>query len=268
MILLQNRQDRLGSNLSNWLARYILGHYKKAKFKVEGPRFNSIFERALLPLIELAPEGEMPEELPFDPDFLDITNAYTVLSIQQDLFSYFREHIKDDYYQILKSLATYTVPWEGKVTCLHLRLGDMAFKSDYDGEPDTVFFRNRLNSLDANFASYVAYSERGLFAQHPLSEQKILKILPKDYPVVIVTDSPELVPLLYPNLKYPIFSSSPDNDLWSMIHSTILIASRSTFALMAAYVHQGEKVFIPMWSHPAAMGLTSKYDKSNFDVFY
>ena len=59
-----------------------------------------------------------------------------------------------------------------------------------------------------------------------------------------------------------------DLDLWIMINSNVLITSKSSFSLIAAFFHQGEKIFFEKWGHFICGGLKSKYDKSKDLINY
>ena len=50
--------------------------------------------------------------------------------------------------------------------------------------------------------------------------------------------------------KYNIITHTNDDfnvDLWFLIHSDILVLSKSNFALVSGYLHQGTQVYAPLW---------------------
>ena len=143
-----------------------------------------------------------------------------------------------------------------------------------------VFFRKCLNNNNINVnendeRNY--YKSIGLFknlnlynAQSPITDQKLQPIIKKctdkytEHEVIIVCSPNGNVTLPYKTIR----SDDESFDLYCLIHSDILICSRSTYALTAAYLHKGTEIHIPMWGHFAATGMTSKYDKSNLLYFY
>ena len=59
-----------------------------------------------------------------------------------------------------------------------------------------------------------------------------------------------------------------DLDLWLMINSDVLVTSKSSFSLIAAFFHQGEKIFFEQWGHFICGGFKTKYDKTKNLINY
>ena len=65
-----------------------------------------------------------------------------------------------------------------------------------------------------------------------------------------------------------IRTPDPDIDLLHLVFCDVLVCSRSTYAMVAAFFHKGSKVIMPQWGYTGGAGLGSKYDKSGFELYY
>ena len=108
--------------------------------------------------------------------------------------------------------------------------------------------------------------------QAPINPNILISIINKiqidkpNHKLLIVASPHGVIPI---KSDFIIRSNDENNDLYAMIHSDILICSKSYFSLTAAFLHKGSKIFLPMWGSFASLGFTSKYDKtSNVEYFY
>jgi len=62
-------------------------------------------------------------------------------------------------------------------------------------------------------------------------------------------------------------NTDPDYDLWLLMHSNILVASKSTYSMIAVYFFKGSKVYYPLWGTAVSCGLYTKYDKTNYEYY-
>jgi hypothetical protein len=203
-----------------------------------------------------------------------------IFIIKEDIFSYFHKHLKNTFYNNLKQKLSSCIKLpKQKYICYHIRLGDIAERTKaVNNKIISEYFINKINS-DSNdltdkeifFESKynVKYSYYHEY-QSPISDDNVIKNITNvknKYPnhlIYIVTDSPNLISDKIKQLNYPIinYNRNPDLDLWFLIHSDILITSKSSFSLIAALFHQGSKLFLQSWGLIGSSGLKSKYDKS------
>tara|TARA_B110001469_G_C9623191_1_gene310797 strand:+ start:1102 stop:1881 length:780 start_codon:yes stop_codon:yes gene_type:complete len=226
----------------------------------------------------------------------------TCILLKQDIFSYFRQNY---YTKIIKQVdlaakkLNYNLNnWEwDKIICLHLRLGDVYFSSggrgsntkfEYNGKYSSDYFTNKINLDDINYDyednikylnEIIPEDEKkrhpnleNFDSQAPININLLRSIVQKireknpDYKVLVVACKEGNVEIEH---DYLIRTNDPNYDLYCMIHSKILICSRSNFCLMAALFHKGDKIYIPLWGQISAMGFNSKYDKNNnLEYFY
>ena len=65
---------------------------------------------------------------------------------------------------------------------------------------------------------------------------------------------------------YTTIYMDENSTLWNMMNSDILVVSRSTFPISAAFMHTGSNVFYPKFRYTAGIGLGTKYDKGNWTL--
>ena len=177
---------------------------------------------------------------------------------------------------IKNNIPKYNLP-KNKYICIHIRLGDLKHKIDRHkhtkhymnyyinninnpNNPNNTSIQNFLKNKNIGWKKYDEYQSAISFNKI----EKNIEIVKKQYPDydIIIISEPRSKELLI-NLDYPIISNkNADIDLWVMINSTILITSKSSFSLIAAFLHQGEKIFFEQWNHFICGGLKSKYDKT------
>ena len=70
---------------------------------------------------------------------------------------------------------------------------------------------------------------------------------------------------------YPFYLVDVSTTIWNMMHADVLVLSRSTFSLClgtyASVINPKAVIHYPAWSHAAASGLGTKYDKTNWKVW-
>ena len=206
------------------------------------------------------------------------------------------------------SLKKYVIPnnWKKRV-CVHLRLDDCAkgqHSVDYDGRTSHNYFTeklegellkvnenigpghigpNRPSTFDIqDYRNYFAKKKirvigRGISCyQSPIPHNRmnaLIEKIKKDYPEheIVIIASPKHAKENNEDIKHNykiIRTPDPDIDLLHLVFCDVLVCSRSTYAMVAAFFHKGSKVIMPQWGYTGGAGLGSKYDKSGFELYY
>jgi hypothetical protein len=279
-----HRSDRLGSNLTNYIAQIIQNDFKKRYIiKTKSKYEHSIFFKILNDLVnEINKNTTKKNNKYFKKKSWHLLNFQTTLLVKSDLLSYF----KNNFYYFINNRLTYYAnkknfkPLENwsKIICIHLRLDDVSHISDYNGKPISDFYSECLNNnckySKSKLKQYVLKKKIKKIQdyQSSISEKKIKKVLQNckikfpDHKVVVIA-SPIGGEI---NIKADkiIRSSNPDLDLLYLIYSNVLICSKSTYSLAAAYFHQGEHLYIPLWGHFACTGIDCNLSKKKYNLFY
>ncbi|SCA58338.1 hypothetical protein AB751O23_AA_00070 [Chlamydiales bacterium SCGC AB-751-O23] len=291
---IQHREDRLGANISSYICQIIFGdqngHFIKqidsSQIASNRTFANSIYIKSLNNLIDdiNINRKETPEEvIEFEPSFRKL-NSRCCIQIKQDIHSYFIQHYFKRMQTYIKNnagLQGYKIPYKWKkIICVHLRLDDVSERSCYDGRYSFNYHKNKINKNSVDFSDkYDHYRKLKLSGFHkkydrqaPMSNERIQKVIDvckKKYPKhkVMVVASPIGGDI---TLKHDFCIRTNDEsfDLYCMMHSNVLICSKSTYSLVAAHFHKGSKIFAPKWGLFASTGMESKYDKSNLKYFY
>lgn len=213
------------------------------------------------------------------------SSAQSVILLKQDLISYFNEHYKSQFFNIVKQKAEekkFVLPWTDNrnIICIHIRLEDTVKKDfcdctkkgDYNGKPKHDEMIRMIETNTLRRFSNNSSNKQAHIAAHKL--EKFLKQFQQEYgatkQIYIVTNSrspPSWLTNLVTSYKTHLIHKNNENydyDLWLLINSEILVLSKSTFSLIAGYYHQGSTVYYPYWSTIAATGLNSKFDKSGW----
>ena len=301
-VILLSRPDRLGSNFISKISQLIYAHKNKLHTIQEHEHYqipihhtiwknskkahwlNSLFIKSIIHTSNTLNENIRKTKRInnfFNSKHHDLNTIQidTILNIQQDLYSYFNIHLKSIMFQYIKNnIPKYNLP-KNKYICVHIRLGDVKHRIDHKKNIDHYmnFYINKINnsnetSIQEHFKkNNLVWCKRQEY-QSAITLDKInnnIEIAKKQYPnydIVIVSD-PRTKSLI--KLDYPIISNrNMDLDLWIMINSNVLITSKSSFSLIAAFFHQGEKIFFEKWGHFICGGLKSKYDKSKDLINY
>ena len=202
-----------------------------------------------------------------------------VMTLKQDVISYFKTHYHDKFHKILSGYSKqkkYTLPWNDskKIICIHVRLDDVYKLNDYDGTKASNALNNIINS--DNLENINTYDKKkNINTQVPISPDvldNMISMLVKKYPdkeIHIVKRGPFCKK--YANIcskyKLTVHENSEEYDLWLLIHSEILVLSKSFFSNMAGMLHKGSQVYVPIWGSSSTLGIRSKYNKTNWITY-
>ena len=283
-IILFDRPDRLGSNITNYLAQIICAHKLKMiiKFtdndKEKYMYYHSIFIQILFKFIDEHNKKMLQENIIDDnlvyfisPEDYFLTISVAIEIIKNDYVSYFKNFIYNDI-DILDIKNKYNIiPFDiNKTILVHLRLDDTAHYKDYDGSICSNYYKEKINN---NKTCY--YTNNNNNFQAPLSKLKIENIIAKakekyiDYEVILLT-SPcsDTSDFSYKTIK----NDDESYDLYLLSLCKVVILSRSTFSISSLFFNNDkEKVYIPLWGHTAILGFDTIYDnndKSIYEYFY
>jgi len=262
-IVLYDRPDRLGANITCYIAQILYAHFNGIGIRLtkEYNYSDSPFVKYLFQWIhENSFPGHSKIEYCNTSDYTSLIGE-TTYTIKSDFISYFKQNI------ITSFEISYPIPFDiTKCILVHLRLGDVRDSPDYDGSICSQFYANLVENGENCLYSRPNDGNR----QAPLSTIKIKRIIAEllekypGYSVKIVTNPNETI-----DLEYPVIQSEDENyDLYLLSKAPVVILSRSTFSLSALFFGNHQEVYIPSWGHSACMGLNTKFDKSGFKYFY
>ena len=217
-------------------------------------------------------------EIKFDPnsyfyscDLLIITTQ-VLYNINTDLISYFKKYICENMRKEILNIVPQTLqlPYNPKKSILvHLRLGDVKDRQDYNGSICSNYYKDRIDNNNQMIQGIATLGYCNM--QTPLEKNKVeLAILQarQKYPEheVIMVTSPGDYETGYP---YRCIRSNDENyDMFLLCNADILILSRSTFSLSAAFLGTAREIWCPLWGHFVCSGLYTKYDNSKFNYFF
>lgn len=272
-IELYDRPDRLGANITCYIAQILYAHYNNISIKLtknynysDSPFVGYLFEWIALYNSQFHRE-ETKIEYGNTYDFTGLIGE-TTSTIKSDHISYFKKHI------ICCFKISYPISFDiSKSILVHLRLDDVSQQPDYDGSVCTEFYKDLVengkycfytNTFGCTFGCNL-YGNK----QAPISKTKLENVINQakekypDYTIRIVTNPNEKV-----DYDYPIIQSNDENyDLYLLTKAPVVILSRSTFSLSALFFGNHETVYIPSWGHSVCMGLNTKFDNNNFNYF-
>ena len=150
----------------------------------------------------------------------------------------------------------------------HLRLDDVAHKTDYDGSICSRYYKLLLENDKPTPSKFYEYINN----HSPLSHEKINMMI-------------NGAKNIYPNNKlymvsspisetgfneYEIISNADvDKDLFILCNSKRSILSRSMYALTSLFFSKPkEYCYLPSWGFFVVCGLNTKYDNNNFKYIY
>lgn len=273
------RVDRLGANITNYVAQILYAYNNKyiIKFKKEKEKYkyyNSIFVRTLFNYIEKYNEelkqnvinNQCEEQYVFTNIDDYITTTSDVLqNIKSDFITFFNNNIynniKSDF---LNSTLLINIPFDiNKTILVHLRLDDVANRPDYDGSICSNYYKNKIQNNENCFCEFY----NTINNQAPLSKIKLDNIINKakteftDYKVILITSPISNTSFL----DYEVIKSNDENlDLYLLTMCNVTILSRSTFSLSSMFFNdKKKKTYIPLWGHFVCCGLDTIYDKNN-----
>jgi hypothetical protein len=285
--------DRLGGNIVDMISQisYAVKNNMFIKYDRQNVRVynggyrqyynNSIFMQTLFDIIDKH-NSTITNETFSDyvelaaPSHFEVLSK-TVLELQKDLVSYFRENLyTDDIKQAFINKAinnNYTIPFNPKKTILiHHRMEDVRDRIDYDGSICANFMRDKIENgiIPDNDVLTAITPPPQCQMQAPISTDKIvnkvnevLKYKP-DFEVILITNPNEKLK----DLPYKIISSNDEfYDLYLLCNSETLILSRSNYGLTSLFFGISKEVHIPIWGIIPCYGLYTKFDNNNFNYF-
>jgi hypothetical protein len=279
-VVLFHRYDRLGCNLICYIAQIIYAHYhgycikfidnKLNYCKYPNSKYYIILLNYINNVFNIKNKLDGDEILyNFNKYDVQLFCGFVTQQIKCDLLSYFHEHIYNDLdFNDLNNLYS-NIPYDfnNSIFC-HLRLDDVAHKTDYDGSICSKYYKLLIENdkqCDNKFYEYVNNHA-------PLSKEKILIMLNdaiNNYPndkMYMVTS-----PISDSDFKeYEIISNDDvDKDLFILCKSKKIIISRSMFALTSLFFSEKkEYCYYPSWGYFVTCGLNTKYDKNAFKYLY
>jgi len=273
------RPDRLGANITNYIAQILYAYNNKYIIKFEKEKekykyYNSIFVRILFDYIEKY-NKELKKNVinnQYDKKYIFtnihdyITTTSDVLkNIKSDFITFFNNNIYNNIKQdFLNSTLLINIPFDiNKTILVHLRLDDVAGRPDYDGSICSNYYKNKIKNNDNCFFEFYDTINN----QAPLSKIKLDNIINKakseftDYKVMLITSPISDTSFL----DYEVIKSNDENlDLYLLTMCNVTILSRSTFALSSMFFNDKKiKTYIPLWGHFVCCGLDTIYDKNN-----
>lgn len=284
--LLTHRPDGGGSNFFVKMGCFIFGKIQNANIyyqpldKAIHVYNNKIYISPLFELSEEIDNNKILNKTLISPySGIRGSSANVVELLKTDMITYFNNHYKNEFYNIMKKKALdrkYELPWKDpkNIICIHIRLDDCANRVDYDGRGSWNYIKSLIE--DNTFRKYnrEISDSRSLDTQAPISSNKLEHLLNefnKKYPekdIHIITYCKNIPKWLNQLIeKYKLYISHNNNDeydMWCMIHCDILVLSKSTYSIVAGYYHQGSQVYYPYWGTAASLGLGSKYDNSGW----
>lgn len=275
-----DRSDRLGANITNYIAQILYAYNNKypikfLKEKEQYKYYNSFFVKTLLNYIENYNE-ELKRNIinnHYENDYYIIGQDYittisnVVKDIKSDFISFFinniYNNIKSDFY-IISSFTINYIPFDiNKTILVHLRLDDVAGLPDYDGSFCSNYYKNKIKNNDNCVCEFYGKFNN----QAPLSKTKLDNIINKakneftDYKVILITSPISDASFL----DYEVINSNDENmDLYFLTMCKVVILSRSTFALSSMFFNDNKiKTYIPLWGHFVCCGLDTIHDKND-----
>ena len=298
-IVLEERPDRMGANIT-WIIMQMLYAHNQGLFMhyTHNPKYgDSIFMKTIKRVTdnynyEIGEKNGSHDHL-WTEYMIEHSqqdwpgNNMKVCSMtKQDLVSYFRDHFHELFHSIMSGFIQEMYPLfhsvkekYKKTIAVHLRLDDVSSREPYDGRHSSDYYRNRLETGKINIDledERLFFQSRGITVpgwnrhynpydcQAPIPEDIVQGYIDKakqefpDHEVIIVTS-----PISKHTLPYHTVSGNPDVDILTLAHADVLITSKSSFSFLAVYLSKATKIFVPMWGHIAATGITSKYDKNS-----
>ena len=314
-LIIQTRGDRFGAQIIPWIGQIILGHFNKFYISYININDNTqygnnkyykenIFTVSLNKLIDKINLGKKrySETVSYDIKDWCRFNLMCCITIKQDMISYFRLKLLDDFNKIFDSLLKERYHKFNKIEkniSIHVRLDDILRKyrkdrlrfgntdliwEDYDGDitfqlimkninndflyrchtDDIVDKSCRLKFKTNNRSLHLIYNGAAMISSEN-AEKILTKVKEKfqEYDIKCVCS-----PLGDLHLNYERISNEDFvEDFIYLIFSDVVILTKSTFAIASAFFHRGSNIYVNKWGHSASVGLGSKYDKSNIELF-
>jgi hypothetical protein len=284
-IILFDRGDRLGSNLTNYIAQIIFAHKNRYYIKFQKTKndyryYGSIFVKILFTYIDrynqelhtlnIDPDGHYDFGRTGETIYYDWIQMVdlTLKTVETDLISYFHSMIFNSIRTDISGWRLPSPPFDvNKTILVHLRLGDVSNRKDYDGSECSDYYRNKIQNKED---CVLEFFDRINF-QAPLSKEKIEHIINRaqqqycDYKVILLT-SPDSDTSMF---DYDVIKNeNHDYDLYLLSVCSVVILSRSTYALSSLFfndINTKKQVYIPLWGQFVCCGLDTIYDNIDSD---
>jgi hypothetical protein len=276
-IELTDRHDRLGANITNYVATIFIAlknnyYIKYTKDKQSYKYANSIFIKCLFNFVdEYNKKRDKMCSIKMNKSHDYNKHIHeSLIDIKCDYISFFKEHIYDYIKEPLYELAlnhNYIIPFDCTKTILvHLRLDDVSNIAEYNTSVAVNHYKNIINNDIKEIENFPLGFQDG---QSTLNENTIKTIIDKakniynDCEIIIVTS-----PGSKHSFPYKTITSPDENyDLFLLCNSKVIIASRSSFSFAAIMFGKHSCVYSPLWGTIVLYGLNTKYDKSNVILF-
>jgi hypothetical protein len=279
-ICLFDRIDRLGANITNYIAQLLYAYNNNylirfKKEKEEYRYYHSFFVKILFNYIErynnelqkvIKDSYDVEYHFRNTDDYITTTSD-ALKNIRFDFITFFYNHIYNHILPDFKQFsAVYNIPFDIDNTILvHLRLDDVAGRPDYDGSICSNYYKKKIE----NNEHCVCEMYDRINNQAPLSKQKMDHIIDKakkefaNHKIILLTSPTSDVSFL--GYDYEVIKSNDENlDLFFLSMCKVTILSRSTFALSSTFFnHDKIKTYIPLWGHFVCCGLDTVYDKND-----
>ena len=200
-------------------------------------------------------------------DLLIITTQ-VLYNIRTDLISYFKKYLSKSIIPYIEAKVPdqLFIPFNPKKSILvHLRLGDVKDRPDYNGITCSKYFTNRINNEEQIIQGIRDLGYCNM--QTPLAKEKVelaifqAKQKYPDHEIIIITQPGSNNNI---DLPYKIICSNNENDdLYYLCNADVLILSRSTFSLASVFLGKAQEIWSPLWGHFVTIGLNTKYDNLN-----
>lgn len=202
----------------------------------------------------------------------------TVLNLNQDVFSFFKEKIYSDKFRnnLIKRAneKNYVIPFNvDKTILVHLRLEDVKSNPDYDGNICATFFKeiiesNKIATAVDDFEVKKINPHCNIQSPIPFERVELtLRELSLKYPddeIVIITNPGENLS----HLPYRYISNNDESyDLFLLCNSKKLVLSRSNFSLTSLLFGISDESYVPVWGMTSCLGLNTTYDKTNYNYY-
>jgi len=295
-IILEHRKDRMGSNFFMQIGIFIFSkiHNLNLYFKNGNKFINNMY---FLPIknnlkqlidtnIKFIPHNipskciiteENKKKPTFICDGVRGSCIHSVITSKQDTISYFNENLKKDCFKVIQEEAIkckFELPWKdnSNIICIHIRLGDVSKNIDFNAKVGFNHYSKLIE--DENWINYKKAQHDVQCPINPTKLEKLLKEFKEKYPTkeIYLIMNNNSVPKPYLDLidKYNLHyftNNNIDYDIWLMINCDILVLSKSSFPIIAAYYFQGSQIYYQIWPTIACLGLGTKYNKTKWIGF-
>ena len=276
---LKPRKDRFGSNYVNNLNIFLFGNFHNIKiYRPKGLKYkNELFMTPIRHFVET--RNNVKDSIRVFGGIRG-SSASLVCACKLDSITYFKNTFKSQFYEKIKNKINnspkFDIPWgDKKVIGIHLRIDDRFEVIDNDSSPSANYITNLIETDTFNLYNRSKMFSLSRDKQSGINPNKLIKIIEelkdlypnKEIHIIYKGNLSKYIDIIK---KYNIKTHSNNDfnvDLWYLIHTDILVLSKSNFALVSGFLHQGTQVYAPLWGIVASNGLNSKYDKSGWKYY-